>query len=71
MKKVTDDEFIERQIRASLSPDRLVCPACGSGWVIPETYAGRVLGVCEVCWMRRKADEKRELSEALRSRRNP
>ena len=61
MRKITDEEFIERQTEAALGA-RIVCPKCGHHYVIPGTYAAERFGVCEVCWMRANAEAKESLA---------
>lgn len=66
-KKATHD--LDTFVKAELSPERELCPRCGSRWVIPGTMAAKRYGVCPECHLRALAEAKREQAAALRAER--
>lgn len=59
----------ERLIRANLDPRGIVCPHCGMYIVDRKSKAGRMYGICSVCYEKIKAEVYRQQQAETRARR--
>lgn len=54
---------------AILAPDALVCPRCGTGYLVPGTRPADDFGVCEACYRRAQAVASDQYTDELRAAR--
>ena len=52
-------------VRAALAPDAVLCPHCGTNFVVPGTLAAKRYGVCEPCYFRARRDAQKAAAAAL------
>ena len=57
-----------RNMAAELSTDTVICPKCGTHWILPGTARAR-LGVCQPCLLRAQAEAARLAADEIAAQR--
>lgn len=55
---------------AELDPERVLCPVCGCGFLVPCTVAAERYGVCLACYEKAKASASREYRRVMAAHRD-